>query len=373
MTLKKIKVLHLPIYNIGGVNSYVLNSWKFIDKSRFQFDFATLNKTPLTFEAELREQGCKIHYISCYAEESKQKFTDELNAVFDENYDVVHIHTSLWRGFLINQIAMERNIPTVIIHAHSTGIHVNDKTEREKLALIHNKNKSSISEKLGTHFCACSEAAADWIFGNQVPMDKICILNNAINIEEFSYKPTVRDEYRKKLSLEDSFVIGWVGMMRYPKNPEMVIEVFNGACKAVSNAKLLLIGDGELREDVEKRVNDLGLSDKVLFLGNRNDVSALMQAMDVFILPSRFEGLPISLIEAQTAGLKCLTSEFVTKEAKITSNLKFMPYDNEVWVSKITDIYYSDYIRVDMSEEVAKSGYSVKEQIKILEGIYNNA
>lgn len=355
---------------MGGVNSYVLKNWEFIDKSRFQFDFATLSKQPLDFEDRLKEQGCKVHYISCYAEDNEQKFIDELNAILDEGYDAIHIHTSLWRGFLIEHIAMERKIPIVIVHAHSTGVHINNKEERERVTLAHNKNRAEFSERLATHFCACSKAAADWIFGEQIQRDKIILLNNAIDLDEFSYKPDIRDEYRKKLNLENAFVIGWVGRMCYPKNPEMIIDIFNGVCKDVPNAKLLLAGDGELREAVENKINNYGIAYKVLILGNRSDVPALLQAMDVFILPSRFEGLSFTLIESQTAGLKCLTSEYVPKEAKITSNLEFLPYNTKIWVDKIVEIANNPYPRNDMSKDVVKAGYSIREQVKILEKIY---
>jgi glycosyltransferase involved in cell wall biosynthesis len=367
----RIKILHIPIYDMGGVNSYVLKNWKFIDKSRFQFDFATLNKQPLAFENELKKQGCEVHYISCYAEENEQKFSDELNAILDDGYDAIHIHTSIWRGFLIERIAMEKKIPIVVVHAHSTGFHYNDKEERDKSAVIHEKNKAKFSTLLATHFCACSKAAADWIFGEQIPRDKIILLNNAVDVDEFSYKPDIRAEYRKKLNLENSFVIGWAGRFNYQKNPEMIIDIFNGVCKNVPNTKLLLAGDGELRRNIENIINNYGIADKVLILGNRNDIPALLQAMDVFILPSRFEGLPFTLIEAQTAGLKCLASEYVTKEAKITSNIEFLPYDNNYWIERIIEIANAGYIRTDISKEIIKAEYSIKEQVKKLERVYS--
>jgi glycosyltransferase involved in cell wall biosynthesis len=136
---------------------------------------------------------------------------------------------------------------------------------------------------------------------------------------------------------------------------------------------LLLAGDGELCQEVENKIDNYGIANKVLILGNRNDVPALLQAMDVFILPSRFEGLGLVLIEAQTSGLKCLASSFVPEEAKITSNLEFLPYGNETWAERIIEIANAGYIRTDMSKEVAKAGYGIKEQVKKLEMIYRNA
>lgn len=371
--MKKIKILHMPIYMTGGVNQYVFSNLKFIDKSRYHFDFATLSRKPLAFENELKEQGCKVHYISCYAEDNEQQFTDELNAIFDEGYDAIHLHTSFWRGFLIEQVAMQRKIPIVIVHSHSTMIDIDNEKKRKEMLTTHEKLKVLFNSDLATHFCACSNLAADWLFGEQIPRDRIEILNNAVDTDKFSYKPDVRNEYRKELNLENCFVIGHIGRFTYQKNHDILIDIFRRVCKGISNVKLLLIGSGDLQSDIQKKVDEYNLSDKVLFLGERNDIPALLMAMDVFALPSRFEGLPITLIEAQTTGLKCLASCFVTEESRITPNLEILPYNIDFWIDKIIEIAKNSYARTDMSDEITKAGYSIKEQIKILEKIYKQA
>ena len=357
---------------MGGVNQYVLKNWEAIDHNKFQFDFATLSRKPLDFEIELKAQGCKVHYISCYAEENRARFIDELDKIFYEGYDAVHLHTSYWKSFVMEEVAKRQDISVIVVHAHSNMVDIADDGKRENAIAIHEKLKSIIGINTATHFCACSNVAANWLFGKQIPRDRITILNNAINTEEFSYKPALREKVRKELGVEESFVIGHAGRFSYQKNHDMLVDIFFRTCKSIPGAKLLLIGDGELREQIVQKVNNLGISDRVLFLGKRNDMPSLFQAMDIFALPSRSEGLGLVLIEAQCAGLPCLASEHIPNEAKTTPNLHFLPYDTDIWTSKIIEIANGKLTRTDMSEETEKAGYSVNKQVRILERIYSD-
>jgi glycosyltransferase involved in cell wall biosynthesis len=369
-----IKVLQYPTpqKGKGGLHQFFLNTLKYIDKSKFQFGFLALSKEPLDLHEDVVKYGFKVHYIPLFAEGNEELFTCDLNAILDEGYDAVHLHTSFWRGFLIERVAVKRGIPVIIVHAHSTNVLPKDGEDHEKLTLIHKKNKAEFSAQLATHFCACSKAAGEWLFGEQIPREKIRVLNNAIEVEKFSYNPDTRKKYREELGLKKSFVVGHIGRFGYPKNHEMLIDIMSRVCGIIPNAKLLLIGTGEFHKGIMEKVKALGLSDDVLFLGHRDDIPELLQAMDVFVLPSRFEGLPYTLIEAQAAGLRCLASEFVTNEAGITSNIEFLPYDNDMWVAKIAEIANSNYLRVNMSADIAKAGYDIKEQVKVLEKIYAN-
>jgi len=372
--VKKTKILQYPppLAAGGGVSNYMLNNIRYLDKAKFQFDFLSISKEPVNIPGELNELGCKLHYLSCYPSENKNKFIDELNLVFDESYDILHLHTSFWKGFLIEEIAVQRNIPVIIVHSHSSNIDVVDKDKRQEALEVHEEVKAAFNADLATHFCACSDKAADWLFGEQIPREKIIILNNAIDTERFSYKPNIRDMARKELDIEDSFVIGHIGRFSYAKNHEMLINIFNKVIQKVPNAKLMLIGTGELMENVVNQIENLGLSDKVLVLGYRNDTDVLLQAMDIFLLPSRFEGLGLVLIEAQSTGLKCLASEVVPREAKITSNISFLPDNLNAWIKKTVEIANGSQARTDMSETVAEAGYSLKEKIDILHKIYLN-
>ncbi|HAN43805.1 MAG TPA: hypothetical protein DCP97_00290, partial [Ruminococcaceae bacterium] len=239
---KKFKVLQFPIANAkGGVTQYALNNWQYINKDKFQFDFATLSKK-LDFADDLAAQGCKIHYISCYAEENKSQFVTEVDKALSEGYDAVHIHTSYWKSFLVEELAVKHKIPKIIVHSHSTMVDILDDNKRASAVELHERQKKNFSADLATHFCACSQAAADWLFGEQIPKDKIKILNNAINVDDFSYNPIIRKEYRRKLGVDNCFVLGNIGRFVYQKNHDFLIDVFNEAAAAIPNAKLLLVG-----------------------------------------------------------------------------------------------------------------------------------
>lgn len=370
--MRKIKILHFPLRNRnGGVTQYVRNAWDKIDKFRFQFGFATLDPT-LDFAPEVTAQGCKVHYLSCSAEEDEERFRIEFDAILAEGYDVVHLHTNQWKGFVCEEAAANKNVPIVIVHAHNAGISaplgdnpLDDALER------HNRQRLVFSPAMATHFCTCSGAAADFIFGPQIPREKIRVLNNGIDVDRFAYTLQARAGYRRDMGLENNFVVGHVGRFEHQKNHEFLIDTFTMVSQSVPNARLMLIGDGSMFSATQKRVGELGLSNKVLFLGRRTDVSRLYQAMDLFALPSRFEGLALVLVEAQTSGLKTICSSSSLPENTITDNIRALPLDAAVWHDAITDVAREGYERRDRSAEVAAAGYSLKEQIRTLERIYS--
>ena len=197
------------------------------------------------------------------------------------------------------------------------------------------------------------------------------MLRNAIDSDYFAYNETVRDYVRADLGLEKNFIILQIARLVYQKNHIFSLSVFSEISHSVSNAVLLLAGDGNLRQSLEAEATRLGISDKVRFLGFRSDIPQLLQAADLFILPSLFEGLGISAIEAQCSGIQCLLSNHVPDEAIITDNAIRLPLDVDIWCDKIVDIARNGYNRYDRSAEIAAAGYSLKDQIKILENLYS--
>ncbi|MDF9843767.1 MULTISPECIES: glycosyltransferase [unclassified Paenibacillus] len=370
--MKKIKVLQLPIVaRRDGITHYAMRNWEFIDKTRFQFDFVTFSKS-LDFEDELTKDGCKIHYVSCYAEENEEQFISELKTILSMGYDVIHLHTSYWKSFLVEEIAIEAGIPIIIVHSHNSMVCLSDPDLRQKAIERHEQQKTLFMPHHATHFLACSQPAANWLYGPQIPKEKIHILKNAIDTDEFAFNPKIRKEYREKFSLEDSFVIGHVGRFAYQKNHEMLIEIFEKVSMELPKAKLMLIGDGVRFDFIKEKVSSLGLEDRVLFLGRQSDteVPKLMQAMDVFCNPSRFGGLDLTLVEAQTSGLKCLVTADIMPESKITENLQFLPLDVNAWCEAIIELS-KGYTRTDCKDIVASAGYSLENQIHELEKIYS--
>ena len=226
-------------------------------------------------------------------------------------------------------------------------------------------------ENLATDFLACSEDAADWLYGDKISKDKIVIIPNSIESDAFKFDDAVRTEYRKKLGYQKTdFVIGHVGRFAYQKNHKFLLEVFKDVAEKNDCAKLLLTGTGELENEIKSATAQYGLENKVQFLGKRDDVNGLMQAMDLFAFPSRFEGLGVVLIEAQAAGLKCIASDQVPHNANITDNVVFLPLDKCKWAEQIQK-YKSDYSRKDMSQKIEDQGFGIKSMIMKIENVYN--
>jgi len=367
--MKATKILQMPIRNAkGGITQYALNNWANIDKTRFRFDWVTLDAR-LDFEDELVAEGCVVHHLSCRQEDDESKFMAEMRAIFAHGYDVVHLHTSFWRGFLAEELAIEAGIKRIIVHAHSSGIDNPDETERAKLFKAHNEWKSRFHTGLATHFAACSSVAGDFLFGMQIPNDKIILLPNAVDTDKFAFKPHVRREMRDAMGLDGKFVILMPARLEFQKNHRFALDFFVKLLARVPNAILLLAGEGKLRCDIEAQISNLGIGDNVHMLGFRNDIDRLLQAADVMIAPSLFEGFAMSMIESYCSGC-CCYCYCVPKEATLLSNIFRLNLIEEDWVRALADIAKVGYERVDRSAEVAAAGFSLKRQIGELEKIY---
>ena len=255
------------------------------------------------------------------------------------------------------------------MHSHSTGIDTLDPIKREWEVQQHERVKKKFSVDMATDFWACSKAAADFLFGEQIPGDMIRIMPNAIDLSKFAYNQEIRSRYRREYGLENCFVIGHVGRFVYQKNHEFLIKVFYEVSKEICNARLVLLGEGELITKIQRQVEEYNLNNKVLFLGKRDDVNNWYQAMDVFCLPSRFEGLGIVLVEAQAAGLPCNVSLKVPNEADLSDNIVKLPLSVADWVRQI--LFKKDILeRKDNTVYLMKAGYDIRDQVKIIQNFY---
>lgn len=367
--MKKKKILQMFVANAkGGRTQYMLNNWQYINRNKFQFDFATLS-SHLDFAEQLEKEGCKIHYISCYAEDNLQKFVSEIDQVLTQGYDAVHIHFSFWRSFTIEERARKAGIKKTILHAHNFGVGgVGTLEEAKILTNKHYELREKLSANIADYYLACSKEAAEWMYGGRIDYDKIRILRNGIDIEKFKYNKKLRTEVRKALGIQDKFVIGNVGRFVYQKNHEFLIDIFGQICKQIENIVLILIGAGELQKKVESRTKELGIYEKVYFLGKRDDVEKLMQGMDLFVLPSRFDGFPLSLLEAQAAGLPCVASN-VPVNASLSTRTKIIELEQKQWIQCIKE-EYNRKERCQLNDELLEL-HDIRKQVKELEEIYS--
>lgn len=368
--MNKLKILHMtpPIIN-NGVYKYIFNHMAYIDREHFQFDFLTRNAKALAATEEYQKYGFDIQTFCNTERNNEEQMRKEISGILSQGYDAIHLHTSFWRGFLIEQIAMEMKIPKVIVHSHSTWVDVRDDKKREEILRIHNGYKEKFDFRYATDVCACSRLAGDWLYGHQIPREKIQILPNAIDVDRYSFRPEIRNSLRKRLGLEDRIVIGSVGRYCYQKNQEFLIKTFAKARERNKKLFLLLIGGGELKDELKKQIAGLGLKDAAGCLNWQDNVQDYFQAMDVFCLPSLFEGLAITSIEAQAAGLKCLLSDTISKEAKVTDLVAFLPLDEQIWVEEMA-LSRQAGERERKDKEIKAAGYDIRSAVKKLEKLY---
>lgn len=364
------KILHMtpPIVN-NGVYKYIFSNLKYIDKSQFEFAFLTQANADLKNTAEYKEYGFNIHNFTTTQRDNPEKFRQEIVHILSSGYDVLQLHTSFWRGFLIEEIAMELGMPKVIVHSHSSNIDIADENKRAKMLQEHMRFKEKFNMSYATDFWACSNMAADWLFGAQIDRNKIRVMRNAIDVEQYVYNESTRREYRKMLNLEGKFVIGNTCRFEYQKNHEFLVRVFARVHEKYPDTVLILAGGGQKLPQIKKMVKDYGIVDSVRFLSWRDDIAQLLQAMDLYCLPSLFEGLPIVLIEAQSADLPCIVSDTITGEAKITGRVRYVELQEEKWIHAIEEFMESQ-TRNDISNIISAAGYDIRHQIKILEEEY---
>lgn len=348
----------------GGVEAVVLNYYRHMDKSKVQFDFVVHKNPAENFVAEVKKGGGRLYEVTPY-NKNIFAFTHEIYRIIkDGNYDIVHSNMNSMSGFPLFA-AWLAGAKVRILHNHTTD------TKTEGFRTILKRVLRPFAKMFANRYWACSNLAGEWMYGKKaVQSGKITIIPNAIDLERFAFNPDKRKSLRQKLGLENKFVLGHIGRFVYQKNHSFLIDVFAEVARVKSEARLMLIGDGGLRKTIEEKVANLGLQDKVLFLGNRDDVADLYNVMDIFLLPSHYEGLPVVGVETQANGLKCLFSDKVTKECLLTDNVYFIGINQKVkdWVVEIlkTKIEYDR----NGIENVKKAGFDIRESGSMLKNVY---
>lgn len=366
------KILHMTPPDINnGVYRYIFNHMRYMDMQKYQFAFLTKGAEELKLTEEYRQYGFQVHNLHHRQRDSREGLRQEVVRVLSQGYDVIHLHTSSWRGFLIEQIAMEMKVGKVIVHSHSTGVDVTDERERKTQEQEHERYKSQFTMEYATDVCGCSTLAADWLFGPQIPRERIQILPNAIDLKRYHFQPEKRQEIRTFLNLENRIIVGNVGRYSYQKNQEFLLRAFAKAYMRNPFLFLLCLGEGILLEKLKVLSRQFGLENNVMFLDWKDNVEDYLQAMDVFCLPSHFEGLPISAIEAQASGVRCLISENVTREVQITDLVRFLPLEEAYWTEELAGCT-KDLPRDRQDEKIAKAGYDIQVAARKLEKLYEH-
>lgn len=361
-----VRVLHvLAGLNSGGTESFIMNLYRNLDRTKIQFDFLIREKSNEVLIQEVESLGGRVYMCSPFPRNLIKNYF-EVRAFFKNNarkYKAVHVHANSLIYTLPLTEARRKNIGCRIIHSHNT------QTANIKiLKYIHMLNKRKVHNN-ATGFFACSSLAGKWMFKGDFD-----VINNAVDIDKYKFSIEKRNRVRQELGLMDQFVVGHIGRFTHQKNHDFLIDIFNQVHQRSSEAKLLLIGEGDLLPDIKIKVKKLGLEDNVIFCGVRNDISDLLCAMDVFLLPSHFEGLGIVLVEAQASGLNAITSTGVVPlEAKVTNLLKYLPLkdNSKSWADEALK-YKNGYVREDMSKEIKDNNYEIGDLAEKLQDFYLN-
>ena len=356
-----IRVLHSELEsNIGGIEAFLLNLTKTIDRTGLQFDFLMRGNNSY-LESTLKKYGANIYKVPAGIT-NYYKFVK--NILIKNNYDFVHVHKNSAANIILPLMVKKFTNAKLIVHSHNTR-----PSGGSKIAIMLHKINRNKLIKLSNYRFACSDTAAEWMFGDDYKTKKVKILTNGIIVNDYVYNPEIRNKIRRQLKLEGKFVIGHVGAFREQKNHKFLLEIFSKVNKP--NFILLLIGDGPLKNQIQEQAKRLGISKSVIFLGSRKNVNDLLQAMDLFVMPSLWEGLSISTIEAQASGLHLLLSNKVSKFSDITGNVSFLNLDDiNKWEKEIINCYRKGNIRADETVNIRKSGYDMKETARFLERIY---
>lgn len=365
MNEEPIRVLHVVRYlEQGGIQNLLLNLYRKIDKSQIQFDFLVSGKG--FFDDEVKSLGGIIYTIPYISDIGVNKYQKELEKFFKEHkeYKIVHCHLNQLSGVVLES-AKKCNIPVRIAHAHTT------KNTNNIIVKIY---KSYLQKKINpnaTHLFSCSEEAARWMFGKRA--SEAQIINNGIDAERFIYSEEKNNSIRKELEInEDTVVVGHIGRFSKVKNHEFLLQIFEEYNKINANSVLLLIGAGELLENIKNQAKELGINDKVKFLGNRMDVDYLYSTFNCYVFPSLYEGISLTLIEAQCSGCNIIASDTVDKATDITGtiNFKSLLETPKKWAEEIENTNF--FQRNKKGEQVKNTKYNINVGVKEITNFYES-
>lgn len=358
---KPIRVLQVVTHmERGGLETMLMNYYRNMDRSKVQFDFLVHRPYRSAYDDEIEELGGIIHRLPTlvpwsrtYRKALKRFFTDH------PEYRIVHVHQDCLSSVIL-KAAMKCGVPVRIAHSHSSS---QDKDLKYPIKLFY---KRFIS-KYATDLFACGKQAGDWMFGG-APYQ---IINNAIDAPLYRYDPETARRVRENLSIpQESLVVGHVGRFSWPKNHSFLVEIFEQIHEKTPGVRLLLVGEGDLRPQIEEKVKCLGLEKNVIFTGVRGDIPDLLQAMDLFLFPSLYEGLPVTMVEAQAAGLPCYVSENVPAECKMTQLVRFISLERTAceWATEITT--GANKRNMDTLEAIRNAGFDIKSNANWLQNYY---
>lgn len=358
MSDRPIRILQIVTQmHRGGLENRLMDIYRSIDRQSVQFDFYTFRKEKCSFDEEIQKHGGVVYYNDPLNVLSLLKSVMRLKHFLSEHkgYRIVHCHMNHWCGFLL-LAAKAAGVPVRIAHARTSL------EKKTKANIIKNILKFPVNFT-ATHRFAVSRKAAEWLYGaHALKQTAVTIWPNAINTKLFLFNQQVRERVRDTYHLSEAFVVIHVGNMFPVKNHSFLLKVFVELIRARPNARLLLVGEDHMNGAVQKEAVGFGIEDKIIFLGVRSDVPDLLQAADVFVFPSFYEGFPGAVLEAQAAGLPCILSDSITDEICISDTIKRLSIKSppEVWAKAINSVQLgTETRRTHQQNQVVHAGFDI--------------
>lgn len=362
-----IRILHvLGGLDRGGAETMVMNLYRAIDKNQVQFDFITHTNRRQAYTEEIEKLGGKIYYFPKFKGINYFQLKNVWKKFFKEHpeYRIMHSHVRSYASLYL-PIAIKAGLKT-IIHSHSTS---------------NGKGLGSVVKRImqyplrwqADYFFGCSKEAGAWLFGDKiVNSPKYHILQNAIDTEQYKFSPEIRKQYREELGLGDKKTFIHVGRFHPAKNHVFLLKVFAEIHKQDANTILLLAGDGELRPEIEKQIDELNLKNDILLLGSRSDVPKLLMSADCFLFPSVWEGFGMVAVEAQATGLPCICSDAIPQSVKVTKHCIFMPTDCvRSWVENASSFAQrAKSLSRELTPSFEKRGFDIRETSNYIMDFY---
>ena len=367
---RTVRVLQIGMGpNPGGIESFIMTYFRQMRKIGIQFDFISMFPE-IAYEKEIRTLGGKVFHTADARKHPVRFYREMMYILKKRKYSVVHVNMLSAANIVPLMAAKRAEVPVIAAHSH------NSSTPGLVRNVLHRANKGMIP-RYANLYLACSGAAGQWLFSEKIRKgERYHLVKNALELDRFLFREEQRNAVRRELGLEDKFVIGHVGRFEEQKNHLFLLEVFREVARIRKDAVLLLAGDGELRPAAEKQVREYHLQDRVQFLGVRNDVDRLWKAMDIFLLPSLFEGLPIVALEAQASGVYSILADTITREVKLTDNLEFLSLNDPAGCWRDCILTHADYERGEeqnkkIRERFEKAGYDIESAARALAGYYS--
>jgi glycosyltransferase involved in cell wall biosynthesis len=330
-----IRIVHnIASLHLGGSQAFVMNMYRNIDRSKVQFDFVVTPETKEGFYDEITNLGGKIFSCPRYKGTNHIQYNKWWDDFFNEHpeYKVIHGHVRSTASIYL-KIAKRHGLVT-IAHSHSTS-------NGNGISAIVKRIMQLPIRKQADYLFACSDKAGKWLYGEKaITQQNYYMIPNGVDLKRFEFDVNKRNQMRMTLGIKkDMMILGHIGRLSTPKNHKFLLNVFNKYHKINSNSKLLLVGDGELFDCIKEHIDKLNISDAVIMTGSKQNTEDYYQVMDIFVFPSLWEGLPVSVVEAQANGLQCLISDVITHDVDLTDLIQYLPLDEELWLGAIVEAH----------------------------------